>query len=699
MSDKDIRYSITAEDRFSRTFASLKRDIAGAKDSVGGLVDVASRANAALGAITLGAAGAGGLLLGIKQLANELDALNDAADATGSTVENLSALERVARLNGESLEIVTTSAMRLNKVLNEAKPDSPIAAQLRQIGLDAAQLRQLDPSLAVRQVAVALAGFQDDGDKARLILDLFGKSAQQLAPYLKDLAEAGELNATVTAEQAQQAEKFNKELARASTNVSDAARAIVSDLLPAVNKYAQIIRILASGPSLSSIFGAVLSGNTFSNAADGLAYYNAEIAKLDEQLRAIDAGRAPARSIYGRDYVKDINERRAALLQFADTYRSLVNMDSAGAGRGFVNPVPERPSVGAPPAAPKKPAAGPSEAERYLEQLDRQTEKLRELTTLQQLEADIANRRIDGLTPKMEAELRRAAQRVDLQRQLNAEIEREAGFQRLLNDKTQRDLDEVQRLLSQTDSGRLQSLESQADKLLEFSRRIGEDDPRQKQVMEAMRRLREEAQKIIEPVQPAVDAYGRLADAVEKSMERTTSALLDMAISGRGSVKELGQAFAYDVLRELIEEPVRQVMKNVAKEIANVLRGQGSPIMDLFRFLTGGGGGAGGGVDWIGAIRGFFGGGTGRANGGEVQAGGLVRWQENGREWFVPGANGTVLTQGQLRAMSGPVQQTNHIVINGAVDPVEVQRRVDAAIARNNAKLARTMRFGGAMAG
>ena len=71
---------------------------------------------------------------------------------------------------------------------------------------------------------MALAQFADDGNKARIVQELFGKSVREVAPLLKDLAESGGLVATVTTAQAKEAEKLNiqlfdfaKELARRVT--------------------------------------------------------------------------------------------------------------------------------------------------------------------------------------------------------------------------------------------------------------------------------------------------------------------------------------------------------------------------------------------------------------------------------------------------------------------------------------------------
>jgi len=166
---------------------------------------------------------------------NGVDKLNDLKDATGSTIENLSALEDIGARTGTSIDTVGDAVGKLNKLLNESKPDSEQARALASIGLSAEELKKLDPSEALRILAVRLAGFADDGNKARLVQELLGKSYREAAPFLKDLAAAGQLNATVTTKQAEEAEKFNQELFRLQKNSTDTARAIAGPLVSGLN--------------------------------------------------------------------------------------------------------------------------------------------------------------------------------------------------------------------------------------------------------------------------------------------------------------------------------------------------------------------------------------------------------------------------------------------------------------------------------
>ncbi|MBP8293130.1 MAG: hypothetical protein KAX65_10170, partial [Caldilineaceae bacterium] len=198
-------------------------------DSIGG-------ATRALGAFAAAAATVGGMVAMVKRINDGVDAMNDLADATGATIENISALEDVAARTGAGFDVVSTSLIKLNQALNAAKPGSDAELAIKAIGLSVEELKALDPAEAFRQTAVALARFDDDANKARLTQILFGKSLKEVAPFLKDLAEQGALVATVTTEQAEAAEKFNKELFALQKNALDVARALTGPMVTAVNE-------------------------------------------------------------------------------------------------------------------------------------------------------------------------------------------------------------------------------------------------------------------------------------------------------------------------------------------------------------------------------------------------------------------------------------------------------------------------------
>lgn len=215
-----------------------------------------------IGAVATGLLGgvtAGALVTMVRAQVDAIDGFNDLKDATGASIENISALDSLARRTGVTFDTVGTSLVKFNAALKEGDK----AGVFKALGLDIERLKDLDPAEALRQTAVALNTFADDGAKARAVQELFGKSLREVAPLLKDLGEEGKLVAKVTTEQAAAAEKFNKELYQLKSNSTDVARALTSDLVEAMNKlidrfhqgtkdgdsfYATLLKISAGAP-------------------------------------------------------------------------------------------------------------------------------------------------------------------------------------------------------------------------------------------------------------------------------------------------------------------------------------------------------------------------------------------------------------------------------------------------------------------
>lgn len=212
-------------DRAARINQKAAQDVEARWQSVGGSVKTALAPIAAAFSVAA-------LQQFVLENARAVDALNDVADATGSAVENISALQDVAQRTGTDVAVVETALVKLNQALNAAKPDSDVARALAAIGLSAKDLKQQDPAEALRRVAVALSGYADDGNKARLVQELFGKSLREVAPLLKDLATQTQLVGSVTKEQAEQAERFAHALGEWENASSRARQRFVGELLP-----------------------------------------------------------------------------------------------------------------------------------------------------------------------------------------------------------------------------------------------------------------------------------------------------------------------------------------------------------------------------------------------------------------------------------------------------------------------------------
>lgn len=318
-----------------------------------------AKLNAAATAVgtALGTAFAGASLATfVKTTTDAIDALNDAADATGGTIEGLSGLEDVARRNGGTLGDVTGILVKFNSVLKEADGKNSVSKALKAIGLDAADLRKLDPSEALQLTAKALAGFADDGNKARTVQELFGKSIREAAPFLKDLAEAGELNASVTTEQAAEAEKFNKLLFGMQTQAGNLGRQLVLATIPALNEMSdRVLGVNTTAKEFSGLTKALMV------PLEAVAVLGVNVAYVFRTIGTEIGGIAAQAAALARGDFAGIAEIRRAMVEDAAAGRAEVDARSAqllGLSSGQVggnNANPASQSSTKPPSKPKIP--------------------------------------------------------------------------------------------------------------------------------------------------------------------------------------------------------------------------------------------------------------------------------------------------------------------------------------------------------
>lgn len=318
MADTTARIVITAQDKTAGALASLREGMSGLENKA---LSLRGAFAGLLPAVTLTAGFAF-----VKTINDGVDALNDLRDATGSSVENISALEDIAARAGVSFNLVTETLTKFNEFLNRAKPGSELEKSLESLGLQAAELRRQDPSEALRQYAVALNRFSDDGNRARLASLQLGESYKQLAPFINDLAKETELSATVTTKQAEEAEKLNKELAALQKNATDAGRAFASVLVPAANRAFEFFRDFGKTSTLASAASDVI--------------------RLKNELDSLQA-RQSTGYFFAGDVSKEIDEVSSKLEEAKKRFREL---DEQMRGR----------SLGAAPAGPDaRPSVGP----------------------------------------------------------------------------------------------------------------------------------------------------------------------------------------------------------------------------------------------------------------------------------------------------------------------------------------------------
>jgi len=232
---------VTANDAELR--AAMKRAADSTVGAFGQMQAAAAKFGAALTALGV-TASVGGILAFARQAIDSAAALDDLAEKTGASVEKLSSLSLQAKISGTQLETVEQGLIKLSKAMFGLDEDSKGAGKaFAALGIDLNQLRGLDTADALRVVAAEMSKFKDGASKTALALDIFGKSGAQLLPYLKDLAEAGELNSKVTAQQAADAETLQKALNKFGAEALASKQALVLSLLPGLLQLADYMGI------------------------------------------------------------------------------------------------------------------------------------------------------------------------------------------------------------------------------------------------------------------------------------------------------------------------------------------------------------------------------------------------------------------------------------------------------------------------
>lgn len=169
---------------------------------------------------------------------------------TGLSVEAISALSNEARLAGTDLESATSAFDKMQKLAFQAAGGNQQAARaFAAIGVSASQLAQglKDPDQLLKLVSDKLTGFRDDGNKAALMMELFGKSGAQMNELLQAIATNGFNAATVTAEQAKQAKEAADAVMAWKIQWEEITQTVLGVALPLISKAIAGIKYLFAG--------------------------------------------------------------------------------------------------------------------------------------------------------------------------------------------------------------------------------------------------------------------------------------------------------------------------------------------------------------------------------------------------------------------------------------------------------------------
>ena len=261
-----IKADVTGEGQVNalgRAIGGIKQKATEASVGLRGIASSAGGLSGAMGTLVPLLSGAGLVAMG-KSAIDAADDMNDMAQRTGVSVEQLSRFKQAADASGTSIGAVGGALTKLNR--NLASGNDATANALKSLGISATdatgKLRSADQIML--DVANKFQSIQDPAQKAALATKLFGKSGADLIPLLNGGGDAiKNLSATMSTDFAQGADQLNDKVVAIQTKMTELGVKIGTSLMPALNIIADGIVNLANWfGSLPGPVQAVIGGVT-----------------------------------------------------------------------------------------------------------------------------------------------------------------------------------------------------------------------------------------------------------------------------------------------------------------------------------------------------------------------------------------------------------------------------------------------------
>jgi lambda family phage tail tape measure protein len=646
----------------------------------------------ALPKIGLAAAAAGaGLAVLIKKGIDELDKLDEVSQKIGVTVESLSSLGKVAKIEGMSIDELAGSLVKLTRTISEANTGSEAAAQtFKSMGLDPSTFKNSEDALL--QISDKFSQYRDGLNKTALAVELFGKAGAGMIPFLNqgsdvikqirnDLDSFG--NASTKA--AVEAAEFNDRMAKMGIVVSTLFQKFVSELLPTLNNFTQglfdtftysdmvrneinklvAIQAVRWAENLAIAFAHIVDvgvfvARTMIAIGSSIRVVANDIIVLYNALKFFTpSGVTDTMAVY--EGLKQSLEDRKNALEFAtDAYNKLTdtngafftNLTKQSVEYARLSRMFQYDEFGAEGDAPSKPEAPAG----FTKPKSGKTDNM--LAEAQKLSAEYERERIHSLNM------------LRIKSEMAGLTENERKVQEAVNEVLDATSKKLQEIADKREAaaGRDASVEvlAEYDKQAEAVQRLGD------MYVELARKQEESAIAAQQTFsfgwntafkQYAEDAenYATMAKDMFGALTNAMSTAIDNFVeNGKFSFKD----FAGSIIKDLIKIELKM------------------QAMQLFRMgvgaIMGAFSGGIGGATTIGA--GTLEGGAGalafpvRANGGTVSGNSPYMVGERGAELFVPGRSGTVIPNNNLGDFGGVTNITNNYI--DAIDTKSFEDRI-----------------------
>ena len=525
---------------------------------------------AALGSM----AAIGGAVLALDSQLQSIAGFQDLADKIGDTAQEVASLQLAADLSGVSIDNIASASVKLTTALSKLSDEGEgVGKALSAIGLDLESFKQLSPVAQIDAVAKAFSGFEDGASKTAVAVALFGKSGADLIPLFNDLAELGERQITLTSDQIAAADDYSKAVARLTSEVRTMVSVTAADAAPAMTEMVQILQDVknyaiggAGGFNLLSfaLETAKVALQTIvvigSEVAFVLKQTGIEIGGLAAQAAALARLDFKGFSAISDAMKEDSTRARKELENFQKSILLTTDKTADASGKSNGRDIRKPLSFQSDPTK-QKVAAGIdklSAGEKELENLNKQIQALKNLSTEETVLANIQAGRYGIVTDKLKEKLIEQAREIDTSKEF-AKIEKE--FQEVRLDTARatnkaRDANEalVQSMLNATPTAKLEE---------------------QRRAMQLLAEAFEQGAISAEQFTEASSTYLGLEKVNEKLKESKTlaeelglsfSSAFEDAIVNGGGFRDMLKGIEKDIIRILAR-------KSVTEPLANSLKG------------------------------------------------------------------------------------------------------------------------------
>ena len=540
------------------------------------------------------------------------------------------------------------------------------------VGVTAEQFRKLSGPDALQLYVSSLERANVTQSEMVFYMEAIASDATLLLPLLRNngqgFKEAGDqaarYGAILSNEAIVQSEQLRKTMLQAEQQFTGLKRAVASETIPAIQELANVLGSSETQQGFAAIVrmltetasAAIKAAAEFANFAKfvgesvGRMFYGADdpIERIDDQIASLTATMRDAQKNAGSftamlvpgladSYKKDAAAAERAIAELRRQRDALQYMRLPGGQSPAVSPM--GPNDGPQPAPASirggKPAAGSrqqSEVERYLENLRRQLDATQNLTVYEQLLLDLRKDGLSKATAGQRAELESLAQRIDLSRANESQM--------------------------QAEERQMADLRAEQDKLRQAGIAIYEAT---RTPLERLNAEQDRLNKLLEKGAINWDVYSRAMLDASEDFDRAVPRPEEVDRMS-GAAKELGMTFSSAFEDAVIGgNKLRDVFDGLLQDIARIIlrRSVTEPLANAI-----------GGMDWGSLFGGIFG---ARANGGPVTAGAPYIVGERGPEMFVPSTSGKVLPNHALRG--GSDQPVNIKVVNNTGTPATARQQ------------------------